>query len=79
MKFGAQLLHVSRPQESNDDDDDDDGDIHVLPFSSTLPNLLKLSCLKHNFNHFDPISNYKFLSLVSFAFLIVLAERNCLI
>ena len=23
VKFGAQLLHASRPQESNDDDDDD--------------------------------------------------------
>ena len=26
MKFVAQLLHASRPQESNDDDDDDDDD-----------------------------------------------------
>ena len=33
VKFGAQLLHASRPQELNDDDDDDDSiliylDIH---------------------------------------------------
>ena len=30
MKFGAQLLGTSRPQEANDDDDDDDGSLKKI-------------------------------------------------